>query len=300
MTCFLSPIYTSKRLAIIASLAAYLCGCAAGRAPIPPGTIPSGRYVSAEDEAYGHQVLSTITKTYPLSRSDRDIARVRGIINRLVRAGRADRHPWNVFVLEGDSVTNAAATRGNYVFVWTGMLMMAPSDDELATVLAHEMGHLLANHTQSTASERASEIMAQASGDIAGGIISMQPGYAPLAQAAAVVITEAIKAVAVNPESQRLEREADHIGFFLMADAGYDPRAALKFWRRMSENSIGGSGALSFLSSHPDSEERIEALRALLPEAISRCRDCGRGQRGSGVRYDAADNYMERDSFVVE
>jgi predicted Zn-dependent protease len=195
-----------------------------------------------------------------------------------VRAGRADKQPWNVFVLEGDRVINAAATRGNYVFVWSGMLMMTTNDDELATVLAHELGHLLANHTQSTAAERAGEIMAQTSGQVAGGIVSMQPGYASLAQVAAVVITEAIKAVAVNPQSQRLEREADHIGFFLMADAGYDPRAALRFWRKMSNNSIGGSGALSFLSSHPDSEERLEALQALLPEALSRCRACWRAQ----------------------
>jgi len=247
-----------------------LVGCGAGRVPIAPGSIPTGSYVSAEDEAYGHQVLSTLTATHPLSRDDAAINRVRGLVQRLATAGKVDQHPWNVFVLEGDQTINAAATRGNYVFVWSGMLHLARSDGELATVIAHELGHLLANHTKPTAAEEASDIMAKVGGEIAGQAVAMQPMYSPLAQLASVLVSEAIKALAVNPESQRLEIEADHIGFFLMADAGFDPNNALSFWSKMS-GALGNSGAaLSFFSSHPDSEERLIALRALLPQALKR------------------------------
>jgi predicted Zn-dependent protease len=249
-----------------------LAGCGSGRVPVPTGTIPEGSYVSAEDEAYGHQVLATLNRSYPMSRDDAAIERVRGLVMRLAKAANADQHPWNVFVLEGDGVMNAAATRGNYVFVWTGMLRAAPDDGELATVLAHELGHLLANHTKPTPAEEASQIMAQATGEIAGQIIATQPGYAPLAQITGILVTEIVKALVVNPDAQRIETEADHIGFFLMADAGYDPNDALRLWSKMANNPDTAGGGLQFLSSHPASEERLEALRALLPEAMERYR----------------------------
>lgn len=274
-----------------------ISGCVSTRTPVPPGVIPPGGYVSAEDEAYGHQVLSTLTSTYPLSRDDGAIQRVRGLVQRLAKAGKVDSHPWNVFVLEDPRVINAAATRGNYLFVWTGMLQIAQRDGELATVLAHELGHLLANHTQPTAAEEASEIMARTSGRIAGQLVAMDPYYGPLAQLAAVVVTEAVKAIAVNPESQRLETEADHIGFFLMADAGFDPRDALVFWSTMSRTASSTPAGLSFLNSHPDSEDRLEALQALLPEALTRYQQANRPRSPKKKRPHPAT--MSDDSFAL-
>lgn len=270
----MAPFHTLRRalpnLLLLCALVLVGSGCISTRTPVPPGVVPQGGLVSAEDEAYGHQVLSTLTASYPLSRDDAAIERTRGLVQRLTQAGQVNNHPWNVFVLDDDRVVNAAATRGNYLFVWTGMLRVAQRDGELATVLAHELGHLLANHTQPTAAEEASEIMARTSGRIAGQILSMDPYYGPLAQLAAVVVTEAVKAVAVNPESQRLESEADHIGFFLMADAGFDPHDALIFWSTMSRSAGATPAGLSFLNSHPDSEARLEALQALLPQALER------------------------------
>jgi predicted Zn-dependent protease len=259
-----------RHLLLLLALLFFSSGCSTGRVPVSPGVIPQGSYVSAEDEIYGQRVFGMLNSKYPVSRDDDAIERVRGLVQRLAKAGNVDGHPWNVFVLQGDNVVNAAATRGNYVFVWTGMLNMAKSDGQLATVLAHEIGHLLANHTKQTPAEEASQIMAQAGGEIAGRIIAMQPGYAPLAQLAGVLVTEAIKAIAVNPGSQQLEMEADHIGYFLMADAGFNPEEALEVWAMMAGDESRGDGALQFLSSHPASAERLEALRALLPEAKER------------------------------
>lgn len=264
----LRPAFATRCILVCA---VFITGCSSGRTAVPPGTIPHEQYVSAEDESYGHNVLAELTREYPLSRDDAEIQRVRDLVMRLAKAANADQNPWNVFVLQGDNVVNAAATRGNYVFVWTGMLNAARNDGELATVISHEIGHLLANHTKATPQEEASEIMARTSGQIAGQIVASQPGYAPLAQLAGVLVTEFIKAVAVNPETQRLETEADAIGFFLMADAGYDPRDALSLWSKMTDNpQTSGGGALQFLSSHPASADRLEALQTLLPEALMR------------------------------
>jgi predicted Zn-dependent protease len=173
-------------------------------------------------------------------------------------------------VLEGDSVINAAATRGNHLFVWTGMLRTATTDGELATVIAHELGHVLARHTKPTPGEEAARVMADTSGTIAGQIVRTQPGYASLAQLAAILVSEGVKALAVNPNSQRLEHEADHIGFFMMADAGYDPREALQFWSKMAKVETMDAPGLQFFSSHPATEERLAELETLLPEAEAR------------------------------
>jgi predicted Zn-dependent protease len=297
-----------------------LLGCGSGRAPVPPGTIPQALYVTAEDEAYGHQVLAELSRSYPLSRDDASIERVRTLVTRLAKAAHADSNPWNVFVLEGDDVVNAAATRGHYVFVWTGMLRTAQSDGELATVIAHELGHVLANHTKPTPQEEASKIMARTTGEIAGQIVASQPGYAPLAQITGVLVTELIKAIAVNPETQRLETEADHIGFFLMADAGFDPHDALSLWSKMADSPGSAGEPLQFLSSHPTSSDRLDALHALLPEALARYRNATapptswRPKRTSGgvnqaPRSDIAktpqppaptSNNSSDDSFAIE
>jgi len=246
-----------------------LTACGPGRPPIPPGEIPRADIVSAEDEQYGQTVLAELMQQYPLDRSDNNINRVRDIVDRLAKAAHADRDPWHVYVLQGDTVINAAATRGNHVFVWTGMLRSVRSDDELATVLAHELGHVLAGHTMPTPTEEAQEILANVTGQVVGEIIQSQGAYGALAGIAGDLVSSVVRAIAINPESQRKELEADQIGFFLMADAGYDPRKALDFWTRMEQIS-GGDSSLQVLSTHPANEERLDALRAMLDQAMAR------------------------------
>ena len=70
----------------------------------------------------------------------------------------------------------------------------------------------------------------------------------------------------VLPFSRKQEYEADHIGLILMARAGYDPRAAIGFWQRMSQS--GGAKPPGFLSTHPSDESRIANMQAEIPEAL--------------------------------
>ncbi len=259
----------TRWLLILSTATFILSGCGPGRMPVAPGEIPRGEYVSSEDEQYGQQVLAALTRTYPLSRDDDSINRVRDIVNHLADAAGASEAPWNVYVLRGDSVVNAAATRGNFVFVWTGMLRTVQNDGELAAVLAHEMGHVLANHTQPTPAEEASSIMANVGGNVASQVVAVQGPYGALSGIAGLLTQEAIKAFIVNPESQRQEHEADQIGIFLMADAGYDPSNAVSLWTTMDQQGAGAA-IPTFLSSHPANDERIEELRQLLPAATER------------------------------
>ncbi len=273
-----------------------LSACGPGRSAIKPGEIPYGEYVTAEDEAYGLQVLSVLNKSYPIDRDDRNVWRVRDLVERLASAAHAGQSPWNVYVLKGDNVVNAAATRGNFVFVWTGMLNTAYTDGELATVLAHELGHVLAEHTRPTPYEEASSIVSTVSGDVVGSAVASQPGYAGLGRIAGGLVTEMLKAFVVNPESHRQELEADQIGLFLMADAGFDPYEALALWSRLEQEHSSSGGSLQFFSSHPATEARLEELEKLLPAAM--------------LRYQSAQTYGHRsyapaqvqipDSFAIE
>ncbi len=293
----------SKSLHFITRLCSALCvigvvACGPSRPVIPPGEIPVATYLSQEDEQYGQQVLAQLAQQYPLVRNDAEVNLARDVVMKLARAARAEQEPWHVYVLRGDNVVNAAATRGNHVFVWTGMLRAARSEAELATVLAHELGHVLAGHTQPTPTEEASQIIAQVSGQIAS--VSMQGQYGALAGLAGVLVSQAVQALAVNPESQRQELEADHIGFFLMSDAGYDPRDALSIWERMANDPrTSGAGALQFLSTHPPTVQRLDALRALLPQAEARYRAARGGRAPSAPERWNRDALNEPDSFVI-
>jgi Zn-dependent protease with chaperone function len=270
------------RLLLTLTLFSFIA-CGSGRPPVAPGEIPLPTPVTAEEEHYGQQVLLELSQKYPISRNDTDILRCRGIVERLAKAAKADREPWHVYVLEGDDVENAAATRGHHVFVWTGMLKRTQTDGELATVLAHELGHVLAGHTQATPEEEAAEIMAEVSGQVVSAVLQATE-FGIFADLAGMLVASAIQAMVASPVSRGNESEADHIGLFLMADAKYDPNEAIAFWTRMAtQSSVGVS--LSFLSSHPASEDRLKDLQAMMPEAILRY-DLARGvalpKRSSG------------------
>lgn len=246
-----------------------VAACAPQRPPVPPGEIPTAATVAAADERYGQQVLAQLVERYPLSRDDAAIERVRAVTDRLTTAANANGEPWHIYVLDGADTKNAAATRGNYIFVWTGMLRSVGNDAELATVLAHEIGHVLAGHTAPDPNEEVSRMIAGVAGMVTGHTVSARGG-GPLADLASSVVQSVIEAVLVNPTSQSRELEADHIGLFLMADAGYDPNTGMEFWRRARFDPQLRGAPVQFLSSHPSTEERLIQLEEYLERATER------------------------------
>lgn len=247
-------------------------GCAAQRPILPVGEVPKQGIVENADEQYGHRVLAELTQQFPLSHDDQAIDRVRKIVDRLSVAAQASQNPWHVYVLHDPKFKNAAATRGNYIFVWTAMIDAAKSDEDLATVLAHEIGHVLAGHTAPDPAEEVTQILAGVLGRAAGTAIYSQ-GYAGVAAGITeAIVGEVVKGVALNPSLQSKELEADQVGLFLMADAGYNPEAAVNFWERAESDPDLATGNLVFMSTHPSNVERVQRLKSFLPEAIARYR----------------------------
>jgi metalloendopeptidase OMA1, mitochondrial len=167
---------------------------------------------------------------------------------------------WDFEVVRSKQV-NAFCLPGGKVVVYTGILPVCRTDAGLATVMGHEIGHALARH----GAERVSQSQLVQVGQIAAAVSIRD--LDPRTQAAVIGLLGAATEVGVTlPFSRSHESEADHIGLFLMAAAGYDPSEAIEFWRRMDRQG-GGRRPPEFLSTHPSHGTRIQQLKKWLPEA---------------------------------
>lgn len=149
---------------------------------------------------------------------------------------------WEVRVIDKPSTRNAFVLPGGKVFVYSGLLHICRSDADLATVLSHEMAHSICHHASETASHLPVSVALLVVSALASGL---DPDLVDLI----VDVTFRL------PRSRVQEREADYIGLLIMAKSGYDPNAALRWWRTMEE--LGESETLEYLSTHPNHHSRL-------------------------------------------
>ena len=198
---------------------------------------------------------------------------VAGAITRRVEPQRS----WEVVVFR-EADANAFALPGGKIGVLTGMLRVARTQDQLATVIAHEVAHVLAAHpnerVSTTYAAQQGLQLAQAVAGGPGGERNQLMGLLGLGAQFGVLM----------PFDRAQEREADLLGLDLMAEAGFDPAASLELWQNMAAAS-GGSQPPEFLSTHPAPEARMAELRARLPRAQA----ISARARSAGVRPSCGD-----------
>lgn len=170
-------------------------------------------------------------------------------------------YKWEFNLIEDDKVVNAWCMPGGKVAVYTGILPIVRDETGLAVVMGHEIAHAIAKH----GNERLSQALL-----IQFGGIGLSAALSSQAVATQQIFLQ-LYGVGTNvgfmlPYSRLHENEADRIGLVLMAKAGYDPRAAVSLWKRMSTQ--GGTRTLEFLSTHPAPENRINHIEFLIPEAL--------------------------------
>jgi predicted Zn-dependent protease len=168
---------------------------------------------------------------------------------------------WEVVVFDDEQV-NAFALPGGKIGVYTGLLNVAENQDQLAAVIGHEVGHVLAQHGNERMSQGALiNIGTQAAAQImaANEVSHSQPIMAAIGLGLQVGVQ--------LPFSRTHESEADIIGLELMAKAGFDPRQSTDLWRNMARAS-GGKRQPEFLSTHPSPETRIKDLTAGMNAAM--------------------------------
>ena len=218
----------------------------------------------SQELALGAQSFQQIRTEEKVSTDAAMNARVRKVGERIAVAV-GDQMPnaqWE-FVVFDSKDANAFALPGGKVGVYTGLLKLATSDDELATVMGHEIGHVIARH----GAERMSEQMViQGLGALGSAYASSR--YSPeTVQLFQTAYGGTATVVRTLPHSRQNESEADHMGVVFAAKAGYNPEAAIGFWEKMSQQKTSTPGTLEkFLSTHPADAQRIADLRALMPE----------------------------------
>jgi predicted Zn-dependent protease len=175
------------------------------------------------------------------------------------------------FAAFADDQVNAFALPGGHVGVYAGILELARSDAELATVMGHEVAHVAANH----GGERVSQgLLVNLGGLALSAALREEPAETRRLYLAAFGMGAQVGVLL--PFSRRHELEADRIGLMYMARAGYDPRAAVDFWQRMEARGQGGQGP-AFLATHPSHGQRIQHLRQFMPEALDLYRRASAG-----------------------
>ncbi|MBX2845787.1 MAG: M48 family metallopeptidase [Saprospiraceae bacterium] len=164
------------------------------------------------------------------------------------------------FNLIDENVANAWCMPGGKVAFYTGILPFTESEEGMAVVMGHEVAHAIARH----GAERLSQQLLAQGLSVGAAIASAGTNVQTqntINQAFGIGSTLGILAF-----SRKHESEADKMGLIFMAMAGYDPREAVEFWKRMSES--GGQAPPEFLSTHPSHETRIKDLEENLPEAL--------------------------------
>ena len=162
---------------------------------------------------------------------------------------------WEVTVFD-EASPNAFALPGGKIGVHSGLFQVAKNQDQLATVMGHEIAHVLEGHSNERVSTQyATQSGIALVGVISGGSSPVQQELLSLLGAGAIVL----------PFSRAQESEADQVGLMLMARAGFDPAESIPLWQNMS--AAGGAAPPEFLSTHPSHGTRITNLQGWQAEA---------------------------------
>lgn len=204
--------------------------------------------------ADGEKAWADTLRTGYVSKEPRKNERVRAVGQRVITAAGLSNRPWDYAVFL-DEAPNAFVLPGGHVGVTVGLLAMVQNDDQLAAVIGHEAGHVIAHHAAERVSqETTSKILLGIAGAAAGGtdfgkLLKDHGG-------------DAAKYGVLLPFSRKQELEADRLGVDVMQRAGYRPREAVALWRNMEALDGGKGGGLE--STHPSDAVRIAELERYL------------------------------------
>ncbi|KAG0931157.1 hypothetical protein G6F31_016849 [Rhizopus arrhizus] len=248
-----------KQLLLALVITTLVSACATTTSP--PGRRQMGGGGSqAQLDQLGAQAFAETKQKEKISTDGRQNGYVQCVVNALVAQlppqYRGVRWETAVFV---DKEPNAFALPGGKVGVNTGIFTVAKNQDQLAAVIGHEIGHVIARHHE----ERITRQMGAQTGlAVAGALVGAYAG-----ESAANVLNQfggmGAQTMFLLPGSRVQETEADQLGQRLMAQAGFNPAQAVALWQNMMAASGGRSP--QWLSTHPDPANRIQELRRDAP-----------------------------------
>jgi predicted Zn-dependent protease len=245
---------TAARLAFLAVLAGCSTNPYTGRSQLMLVDKKTERElgVSAYQEVLAQNRIST---------SPAEVDPLRRVGRRIASTVNEPDFQWEFSTIVDDKTMNAFCLPGGKIAFYTGIFPVLEDEAGMAFVMGHEVGHALMHH----GAERMSQDM------VAGGAAAMvgaalgakDPMHSQAAMAAFGVATQV---GVLLPYSREHESEADRVGLELMAKAGYDPRASVRVWRKMSQ--MSKDQPPEWLSTHPSHESRIADLESRMSDAV--------------------------------
>ncbi|MBC7794149.1 MAG: M48 family metallopeptidase [Clostridia bacterium] len=227
-------------------------------------TSPTGRkqFIIQSDDSMatlGAQSFTEIAKETPVTTNQNAVRYVTCIASSVTEIlPKEYSGEWDIKVFESDQV-NAFALPGRKIGVYTGLLKVASNQDQVATVLGHEIGHVIARH----GNERVSENVV-----LQGGMSIVDAFSGSGAQHNMIMGALGVGAQygVVLPHNRTQEAEADRIGLDYMAQAGFNPEESVKLWGNMSK-AANGKEPSQFTSTHPSNANRISGLQEGMAKA---------------------------------
>ena len=245
-----------------------------------PGTGRSQfRFTSLDMEmGLGEEGYQSELKDAKLITSGADYEMVQRVGKRIADAASqlypepAAQFEWEVKLVDDPKTVNAWCMPGGKIAVYTGLLPVTQNEEALAIVVGHEVGHAVARH----GGERMSQDLTASL--VLGVAATSMSDMKPEERDAVLTALVGVGTLGVlYPFSRTQEAEADELGLYIAAWAGYDPHAAIPLWQRMAK--MGGDKPPAILSTHPSDESRIEHMQELMPQAEDMYKQ-GKQQRG--------------------
>ncbi len=219
------------------------------------------RYTEKEMAVLGAEAYEDISRKYEVVSGGNDVGRVDRVGRRIARASGKD-YDWEFRLFKADDVINAFCLPGGKIGVFTGLLAIAKTEDDIAVVLSHEIAHAILQHSNERMSQPlVKKLVGMPTSIVVGvwGAISPETRKVVMSGlGAGYVVGELL------PYSQEHEVEADEVGLIFMQKAGYDLDAAPRLWLRMEAESKGR--ITDSVSTHPGSKERAADLQRKIQE----------------------------------
>jgi predicted Zn-dependent protease len=230
-------------------------GCAAQRIHAEK-TMAAMLISDEQEEKLGRQVKAELEQKEKLKYLEDPVVvdYVRNVSTRILQVANRDRQgvKWKVNVIDDPKTVNAFATPGGYLYVYTGLLLAADNEAELAGVMAHEAGHVVGRHSARAMMLQYGEqaVIEAALGKNPGTVAQIAAGLAGTGVGLA--------------HGRGSETEADEYGARYTSAVGYDPRGLVSFFQKLQQKEGKVPALMKWLSTHPTSAERVQYLNGFI------------------------------------
>lgn len=270
LTRWTAPVLRTSLLAL--ALSAPLWQLAPAQAQVALPNMGDGAdLTTSEERRLGDRIIRSLYRDPDYIDDPQLHAYVMGIWKPLVQASKArgdlseelqERFAWQV-LLGRDKSINAFALPGGYLGVHLGLIGAVSSSDELATVMAHELTHVTQRHIARMFGEEKKNLPFLIAGMVLGALAA---GKSPDAASAMIVGGQAAAIQNQLSFSRGMEREADRIGYSLLAPAGFAPQGAVSMFEKLQHASrLNDNGNWPYLRSHPLTTERMADMQTRVP-----------------------------------